>query len=70
MKTVILLGTAVLWCIPCLAKAENANERLRGIYTEEWKWRLEQFPGLEGVEKPIPDRLPKVDQATQATRLR
>ena len=27
---------------------------------------VEQFPGLEGVEKPVPDRLPKVDQATQA----
>src|SRR5580765_7845323 len=68
-KTVILLSAAALWCIPCLAKAESADERLRTIYTEEWKWRLEQFPGLEGIVKPVPDRLPKVDPATQELRL-
>src|SRR5215216_475052 len=39
-KTVILLGAAALWCLPCLAKAQSADERLRAIYTEEWKWRL------------------------------
>src|SRR5207247_8067279 len=70
MKTVILLGTAVLSCVPCVANAENADEGLRAIYTEEWKWRLEQFPGLEGVMKPVPDRLPRGDPATQETRLR
>ena len=66
----ILLGVAALLCLPCLARAQSADERLRAIYTEEWKWRLEQFPGLEGVEKPVPDRLPKVDPATQEMRLR
>src|SRR5438046_6240417 len=70
MKTVVLFGAAALWCIPCLAKAQSADERLRAIYTEEWKWRLEQFHGREGVEKPVADRLPKVDAATQETRLR
>jgi hypothetical protein len=70
MKTVILLSAAALSCIPYLAKAQPVDERLQAIYTEEWKWRLEQFPGLEGVEKPVPDRLPKVDQSTQETRLR
>jgi hypothetical protein len=69
-KTVILFSAAALWYIPCLAKAQSADERLRAIYTEEWKWRLEQFPGLEGVVKPVPDRLPKVDPATQEMRLR
>ena len=61
-KTAILFGAAALWCIPCLAKAQSADERLRSISlsdTEEWKWRLEQFPGLEGVAKPVPDHLPK-----------
>src|SRR5205085_1592931 len=52
------------------AKKQGADERLLRIYTEEWIWRLEQFPGLEGVEKPVADRLPKVDAATQETRLR
>src|SRR5436309_7485169 len=70
MKTVVLFGAAALWCVPCLAKAQSTDERLRAIYTEEWKWRLEQFPGLEGVEKPVPDRLPSVDPTTQETRLR
>src|SRR3954463_2801498 len=70
MKTSVLFCTAALCCVPYFAKAENADERLRAIYTEEWKWRLEQFPGLEGVEKPVPDRLPKVDEPTQETRLR
>ena len=58
MKTAILFCVAALWCVPCLAKEQSADERLRAIYTEEWKWRLEQFPGLEGVEKPVPERLP------------
>ena len=51
MKTAVLFGAAALWCVPCLAKAQSADERLRAIYTEEWKWRLEQFPGLEGVDQ-------------------
>jgi uncharacterized protein (DUF885 family) len=70
MKTAVLLGAVALWCVPCLAKEQSADERLRAIYTEEWKWRLEQFPGLEGVTKPVPDRLPKVDPTTQEMRLR
>src|SRR5215216_3994218 len=70
MKFAVLLGVAALCCVACLAKAQSADERLRAIYTDEWKWRLEQFPGLEGVMKPVPDRLPKVDPVTQETRLR
>src|SRR5438045_1705636 len=70
MNTAVLFGAAVLCCLRCLARAQSADERLRAIYTEEWKWRLEQFPGLEGVEKPVPDRLPGVETATQEMRLR
>src|SRR5437773_11437817 len=70
MKTAVLFGAAALWCVPCLAKAQSADERLRAIYIEEWKWRLEQFPGLEGVTKPVPDRLPKEGPPTQEMRLR
>src|SRR6187200_1561713 len=66
-KTAVLFSAAALSCIACPARAQSADERLRAIYTEEWKWRLEQFPGLEGVVKPVPDRLPKVDPATQET---
>src|SRR5690242_9611762 len=70
MKKVFLLGALVMSCTASGAATQSADERLRAIYTEEWKWRLEQFPGLEGVTKPVPDRLPKVDPATQEVRLK
>src|SRR5215469_3055922 len=47
-----------------------ADERLRAIYTEEWKWRTEQLPENEDGTLPIADHLPKVDPATQAMRLK
>ena len=46
-----------------------ADERLRTIYTSEWKWRTEQLPGTEDGTLPIADHLPKMDPATQAMRL-
>ncbi|HEX8077493.1 MAG TPA: DUF885 family protein, partial [Chthoniobacterales bacterium] len=70
MFRIVLLGAAVMACAPAFAETQNADAALRAIYTEEWKWRLEQFPGLEGVTKPVPDRLPKEDPAAQQTRLR
>ena len=39
-NSVILFFAAALCCIPCLTKAQSADERLRALYTEEWKWRL------------------------------
>jgi len=71
MKTIhiVLLGAAVIACAASGAPTQNPDAQLRAIYTEEWKWRLEQFPGLEGPDKPVPDRLPKVDPATQDARL-
>ena len=62
-KTAVLFAAAAMWCVPCVRAAQSADERLRTVYTDEWKWRLEQFPGLEGVAKPVADRLPKVDPA-------
>lgn len=72
MKTLGLLfgATALLSCTLAFAAAQSADERLRGIYNDEWKWRLEQFPGLEGPSKPVPDHLSKEDPATQEMRLR
>ncbi|MBA3961749.1 MAG: DUF885 family protein [Chthoniobacterales bacterium] len=70
MNKLGLLGTAVVMsCTVGFAQGQNADAGLRAIYTEEWKWRLEQFPGLEGPEKPVPDHLPKVDPATQERQL-
>jgi hypothetical protein len=71
MKTIrIIFLAAAMACTATGAETQNADEQLRAIYTEEWKWRLEQFPGLEGPTKPVPDRLPKADPATEDIRLR
>lgn len=71
MKTIriILLGTAVAACTAFGAEPQNADAQLRAIYTEEWKWRLSQFPDQEDSTKPIADHLPKEDPATQEMRL-
>src|SRR3954466_13990305 len=66
----VLLGAAVMSAAPAFAETQAADASRHGIYTEEWKWRLEQYPGLEGVTKPVPDRLPKVDRETQQMQLR
>jgi uncharacterized protein (DUF885 family) len=71
MKTIrIIFFAAAMACTATGAETQKADAQLRAIYTEEWKWRLEQFPGLEGPTKPVPDRLPKADPATQDVRLR
>jgi uncharacterized protein (DUF885 family) len=52
------------------ARQHAADQRLRDIYTSEWKWRTEQLPENEDGTRPIADHLPKVDAATQEMRLR
>src|SRR5207253_2361143 len=52
------------------ARQNAADERLRAIYTSEWKWRTDQLPDTEDSSRPVADRLPKVDPATQEMRLR
>jgi uncharacterized protein (DUF885 family) len=53
------------------AKAQTADAQFKALYTKEWKWREEQFPGGEDdSHKGIVDHLPKVDPATQDMRLR
>jgi uncharacterized protein (DUF885 family) len=70
MKTIlfILIGVTASCSIAFGAEKQNADAQLRGIYTEEWKWRLEQFPDQEDSTKPIADHLPKEDPATQEMR--
>ena len=71
MKTFafILLIAATISPTTFAAETQNADAQLRAIYTEEWKWRLEQFPNREDSTKPVADHLPKEDPATQETRL-
>ncbi len=52
------------------SKQNAADERLRSIYTTEWKWRTDQLPETEDSARPVADRLPKVDPATQEMRLK
>jgi uncharacterized protein (DUF885 family) len=49
---------------------QAADERLRNIYTSEWKWRTEQQPDNEDGTRPIAEHLPRVDPATQQMRLK
>jgi uncharacterized protein (DUF885 family) len=52
------------------AGPNDADARLRSIYSTEWKWREQQLADDEDSQKPISDHLPKVDPASQEARLR
>ena len=54
---------------PPQSQQHEADERLRAIYSTEWKWREDQFADDEDAQKPIMDHLPKVDPAAQEARL-
>jgi uncharacterized protein (DUF885 family) len=65
-----LYAMTVLFCGHTARAANDADARLRAIYTAEWKWRDEQIASKEDSQKPIRDHLPKADPASQALRLR
>ena len=56
--------------ISACTKAPSADARLQAIYSDEWKWRQEQFADDEDAQRRIADHLPKVDPAAQAQRLK
>jgi uncharacterized protein (DUF885 family) len=64
-----LLAAALAGCSR-ESRQHAADERLRAIYTSEWRWRSEQQPEDENGTRPLADHLPKVDPATQQMRLR
>jgi uncharacterized protein (DUF885 family) len=51
------------------APTTPADARFKALYQGEWAWRMKQFPGDDGEDAAMPDRLPKVDPAAQAARL-
>lgn len=69
MKNIIFLAATLAWATASVAETQSADAQLRGLYTDEWKWRLQQFPNQEDSTKPIADHLPKEDAATQELRL-
>jgi uncharacterized protein (DUF885 family) len=67
--TVALLAAALGGCSK-EARQHAADERLRAIYTSEWKWRTDQLPDNEDGTRPIADHLPRVDPASEEMRLK
>src|SRR5215469_3318295 len=67
--TLALVCAALVGCSK-EARQHAADQRLRDIYTSEWKWRTEQLPENEAGTRPSADHLPKVDAATQEMRLK
>ena len=63
-----LLAAALAGCSR-ESRQQAADERLRAVYTSEWRWRSEQQPDDENGTRPVADHLPKVDPATQQLRL-
>jgi len=66
------MGSVTLGPMASAADANGANERFKAIYTAEWTWRQQQFPGADEEEREgsgaRADRLPSVVAATQAAR--
>ena len=53
------------------AQTNDADQRLKALYTAEWEWRQKEearVPGEFGREA-ADDHLPRVDAATQRKRL-
>jgi uncharacterized protein (DUF885 family) len=72
----VLLLIAALPYVAHAVMPASADQVFTAIYTDEWKWRTEQFPGLgrdDDVDAddtaPPDDHLARVDAATQAQRL-
>ena len=55
-----------------VAHASSADDRFKALYTQEWTWRQQQFPGYDEDDAAAAakdNRLPAVDANTQAARL-
>ena len=76
MRSIVLAALSAATVAAALAACSQqsrqhaADERLRAIYTSEWKWRTDQLPDGEDGTRPIAEHLPKVDPATQQMRLK
>jgi uncharacterized protein (DUF885 family) len=64
------LAVATLAACSQHSKEPGADAQLRALYTAEWQWRQEQFPGGEDDTRPVADHLPRVDPAAQQARLK
>ena len=58
--------------LTAIAHAESADDRFKALYTQEWSWRQQQFPGSDDEDATATandNRLPAVDAKTQRARL-
>ncbi len=72
---ILLAALALAWPIAAGAQTPgtSAGDRFKTLYTREWTWRQAQYSGLdEDADRgaAVRDRLPRVDAATQAERVR
>ncbi len=51
------------------AGAGSADQRLRELYTAEWTWRQREMGREAPGDRGVSDRFPKVDAASQQSRL-
>ncbi|MHB8678624.1 MAG: DUF885 domain-containing protein [Rudaea sp.] len=74
----LVLGTPVWANAPDCACAKtaapapgSADAKFVALYTAEWKWRQQQFPGDDddSATAAVPDRLPRADAKSQQARL-
>jgi uncharacterized protein (DUF885 family) len=65
-----LAAACMTLTISACTKTPSADVQLQSIYSDEWKWRQEQFADNEDAQRRIGDHLPKVDAAAQAQRLK
>jgi uncharacterized protein (DUF885 family) len=72
MKRALAALFATGLAMTAIAHAETADEHFKTIYSQEWKWRQTQFPGLDDEDREASEhdnRLPAVDAKTQDARL-
>src|SRR6187399_3151021 len=65
-----LLATS--FALTSIAHADTADEKFKALYTKEWTWRQEQFPGADDEDntaKPSDNRLPDVGPSAESARL-
>ncbi|HEY0435663.1 MAG TPA: DUF885 family protein [Phenylobacterium sp.] len=70
MRAWVLACVSLSLMAPAAAMASPAADaKFKALYSREWDWRMTEFPERERGDAPVPDRLPKVDPASQARRL-
>jgi uncharacterized protein (DUF885 family) len=70
---ILMVGMAAATAHAQTKPAANADERFKAIYSEEWKWRKQQFPGVDDEDREASshdNRLPAVDAKSQDARLK